>query len=258
MPNPQQVADELAALNQQKALSQAGNIALAGLGIGASARGLQGLYGLLSRNTAPVAEAPSSLVPIPYVAPEDKKKKRESLLKGAGVLPDTGHPTTPDAVLGSLPLKVLGGGAGLYGGYKLMDYVLDKRRQSAVQSDVDKAKKEFEAALLAQTAAPGMKMSTDSSIGTQLGQTLNELHGLLRKQSNDMVNQMINGYGVYAGGTGLLAAMAAYQLAQKHTQRKSLQDALKQKKINDYATRPPEVFAQAIPTQAPMEENVSM
>ena len=213
---------------------------LAGLGVGAAARGGLGLARMLHGNMA--AKPPKTLGPVVTKIPvpmEEEEEQMASFLGGDGATSKTGIPYY-------MPSMMLGTGAALAGGWAGIDKLLDSRRKKQQQEKLDNARAEFEQALLTQ---PGQKMASDSS-GSALGEELDRLFDGVEKSADSMTNVLGQGaglYGAYAGGSGLLGAYLAYSLAKKQQRRAVFEKAQQRRLVERSRQRPNEIYAVQTP-----------
>lgn len=143
------------------------------------------------------------------------------------------------------PLALGGGAAGLYGGWKVMDYLLDKRRESETDDDLDLAKAEYEAALSGDD-----KSAADQEIGRELDLLFDRciektseagaaLDKALDSKEADWTGTGIGLYGgMYALPSATLAALLSYPFFSKRQRSKLLSKATKQHEIAQEAKSP--------------------
>lgn len=175
---------------------------------------------------------------------------------------------------------MLGGMGGLAAGYKGMDYVLDKRREADRQREMDNARQEFHDALLSQYDAPLdtipdknpkvvpklRKVGEDSTM-TKVGKSLDDLFdqfsGVMEKSAlidwGNAAGTLANGYGMYAGLTGLVAGAVAYDKFKKRSRGAIIDKALQRRERRRFMQAPTEVYAvpepvKVLPRVAPDEE----
>ena len=253
----QQILDNLTttrgALNTEALMTQLRSLGLIGLGAGAGARGLQGLWNVGRRNLA--QPSPGFRGPLTITVPEKEEEKIASGVgdwvgewadNTAGATADTvkqffggglasgvkGHPFTIPASLG-----VTGGG--LYGGWKLMDWLLDKRRKSDLTAEVDKAKQDYETALLSQYKTAG-----------SLNDELDQLFDACEKRGGpvaDILGGLTGAALAGMGGIGLLSGLATYNITDKRSKTKLLARARQQQLQRLRAKRPAVIYAQPTP-----------
>lgn len=158
------------------------------------------------------------------------------------------------------PAMLLGGLAGLAGGWKGMDTVIDQRRRREQEEELDAARQEFHDALLGQYAKPGAKQAGDDTmvkVGRVLDTLFDKLAGAVtsdapvpEKRALDLGNlagQAAGGYGMYAGLSGLLTGAMIYDKMQKRSRRAILEKALQRRQRRRFMQQPTELYAQPEP-----------
>lgn len=240
--NPTAISTLQQAANQQlqrHAGQQLQKVLLTSLGVGLAGRGAWGLAQLLHRNLAkPVQPASARPVPLPMLYEQEPKQ--------AGVAGDFlqgRHATTLQGVPWFMPAAVGAGIGGLSGGWKLMDYLLDKRRQGDVDQDLEAAKREYEAALLAGSGK-------QAAAADELGQELEGLCDDVEKQASDLAGQIAGGYGTYALLSALVAGLMAHQYGQKRQTRRVLERAQTARRRERAAQAPAPLMALPLPKPA--------
>ena len=137
---------------QSTALDQAGKVGLLSLGGGAALRGAQELFNLYKRNIAPPrTKSGPAFLPLPYpVDPneaEEKKRLRQHVkIANLEFLKDFGKgnfASTPSGVPWAMPLTMGLGLAGVYGGYKGSDILLNKLHEEQKKKELEKSRQEF-------------------------------------------------------------------------------------------------------------------
>jgi len=217
-----------------QALRNAGLVGLAGLGIGAGGRGIIGLLNLLRKNMTPEQSSVPGPTTIQVFSEDDKEPKMAGFLDG-------GSAKTVAGVPWAMPASFAAGAGGLYGGWKLMDYLMDKRRKADVEAEVEAAKKEYEQALLADA---------ESKVASDLGSDLDELYDAIEKRSidiGDLAGQATGMYGIYGGASGLAAALMMYNWGKQRQNRTLLEKALKKRRRILYARQPAALYARPVP-----------
>ena len=129
------------------------------------------------------------------------------------------------------PMSVGAAAAGIGGGWKLTDWLMDKRRTAQTEEELHKAKQDFQAALIAQAQASRVKRAGDEET---TGDKLDRLFDLLEKRagSENMMDYVAWPVGLYQLAAGTLAAGAGYgtyQWARNRSQSKLLQKALQER-----------------------------
>jgi len=130
----------------------------------------------------------------------------------------------------SIPLGL----AGLYGGWKLTDYVMDKRRKAELEEELEDVKSRYDS--VASSA-----FSKDSSADMSVDETFDKLAEFmtqpsLTKQADNPIDT-ISGIGGAAVGVGatyavlaaLLAGYGSHSLFSGRSRRKLIEDALKER-----------------------------
>jgi hypothetical protein len=153
-----------------------------------------------------------------------------------------------------LPAAAAATAGGAYGGWKLVDYLMDKRRKDTLKKDLDQARAKYEAALFGKTA-----MAAD----------LDRLYDLITQQAtekqagdgeapsganNSSLPQSIAdglgfGTGAYLLGSGLLAlpvARWAYEQQRKRSKTRVLEKAREENARALSAGRPTILYARPV------------
>ena len=248
---------------KQDALKDIGRLALWSLGVGTAARGGYGLYNVLRRNLA--KRKPSAqLAPMPIpVAPEEEEEEPQvpDMLKTSSWLSDMVEgnlATTKEGLPWYRPAKLMGGLAAGYGGWKLVDTILDKRRRQEVEGELEDERNKFRQALLSQydQPVPEAKVAEDSPL-VKAAEDLDKLFDAVMEKRATMGQtggQMAGLYGMYAAPAALLAGYAAWSAAKKRRRKNILAKAVAKRKQRRQAMRPQEIFAMPVPVE--QEEQV--
>jgi hypothetical protein len=216
------------------------NLGILSLGVGAAGAGAIGLYNVLKRNKERKTHGPA-------VLPMSLPTKGASFLAGDDAATKSGIPWYGPAML-------MGGLAGLGLGWKGTDYLLNRRRKSEGQAELDKARQEFNDALLAQNAAPktaSERSSTMEKVGRDLDRLFDMLQAPLQKEALDLANaggQALGGYGMYAGLSGLLTGAVLYNQAKKRSRQAVLEAAMKRRHRRNFMQSPTSI--EAVPDDA--------
>jgi len=221
----------------------------AAVGIGAGLRGLSELFRMGSQ-AIPVGKkrkaltAPSAIYAQMPVPRDDEDEKIASITSAVGDFVAGGQAQTREGIPWFTPAVVGAPLLGGLGGWKFMDWMLDKRRKGQISEEVDAAKAEYEKAL---AEAQGVKRSSDS----ELGRTLDRLYELaIEKRSGtvaDMGGQALGLYLLAAGGAAGLTGYAGYNWAKKRTRREIIDKALKNLKRKQQLQQPAPIFVQPMP-----------
>ena len=191
------------------------NLALAGVGTGLAGRGIYGFLNMLNRQAKqPEPTYPGALqVDVPYPVEEDEKEASDA--------------RTVMGLPWYLPAAVGTGAGSLYGGWKLMDTILDARRKGNQEQDQEKAQEEFRQALLSSYRQP--KLASDEPT---LGEELDRLYDAAMAKTAEMDKQAEDPssegsawgeasgrakglYGTYALMSGLLGANWMYNRSSR-------------------------------------------
>ena len=215
------------------ALQKALGIGATGLGVGLGARGLLGLLGLGRHNVSQEDPYASSVIDI-----EEEEEKQAGIMdfiKGR-------YAESTQGVPWAIPAAVGAGAGGLYGGWKMMDYILDQRRSSRIDEELEEAKAEYEAAL-ADT-----KEAADGSFSKDLDELYNNLTTYGEKAAAswpEMGGQAAGVYGTAAGLGALLMAIMGYKHGKKKQRKRVIDKAQTIKRREEYRRRPDPLFVRA-------------
>lgn len=243
--------------SNNEALSQVAQLAALGLGTGVSIRGLLGLRDMLSRSLAKRRKNPSPAV-VEIGVPRyegEKAAAGEALFNYPPGFLESKEPNAGDWLLGrthenkwSKPwfaTAALGAPAlGIYGGYKLVDMLLEKARKREKEQELEGAKEEYRNALMSQYTPDKVKHGASD----ELAKDLDELVSLVKSaELGDAIN---NGAGFAAGAYAPLAlllggsaALGTYNWAKKRSPEAQLAKAMKQRERLRWASKPPEIYA---------------
>lgn len=191
-----------------------------------------------------------------------------------------GHGASPNSDLGKTQMPwyipAVGAGAigGVAGGYKLMDWVMNKKRKADLKGELDDAKKEYQEALVDMYDPNKIRLLKRGSAAEALARDLDELATLTVKQADpnetwtDTIAKRLTGavpttnlergansaagtglgtYLALAGGLSLGSGYLAHQYFSKTDPNKVLADVVKKRERERWATRPPEIFAVPAP-----------
>lgn len=244
----------LAQKAKEEVLRNAIRYGVAGLGVGAAGRGIQGLLNQFGRmlSTPRVARKPS-IVDIPVPAAEEEEKVAQTV-------PDwitSPVQNTRDWLLGRKAKSVhdvpfgwipsfVAGTAGVTGGWKGMDYLLDRAREREAKERERLARKEYEQTLLAQ-----------SKLGQAIHAELDQLYEKLSEDQREEVEKaadlaagLSNIAGLWALLSGGLSGLWAYE-ATKSRQRSALLEKARKKYVRTRESmRPTPIYLRAAPLQA--------
>lgn len=241
---PELIRQEANKLLQRKAILGALGAGGAAAGVTFGARSLAALVSQANRNLYPknYASPYASIVSLPSTPePEEEQKKvadvKSSLLdflKGQNATTVSGVPWAIPAVAAAVP-------TGAYAGYHFADWLADKQRMAALDSELDDEKKQFREALT--TKKPQAK--------TKLAMAVCRLEELLEKHAArtgtavkkaeslaDLLGTYTGLYGAYAGTAGLVSGKAMFDAVRKNQRGAMLREALKKRRIMLSQTNP--------------------
>lgn len=218
---------------QGDALKNIGNLAMLGAGTGAGIRGLQGLFSLINRNTErnvkPKPRTAVVNVPVARMPKVAEEGKAANWWTGS-------EATTPAGIPLYYPAAVAAGGLGAAGGWKLIDYILDKRRSQETDDDLDAARQDYELALRNEPAA--------ARVAGKFAESLDKLADKMEEcvktaALSDILGGTVGSYlGFYALPSATLAAVIAHGMG-KSRQRKSLLERAQKKRMRELASSQP-------------------
>lgn len=226
---------------RHKALGNIGTLAVVGAGVGAGSRGLLGLLQLAQRNS----HKPEPTIPPPLAIDLPLSEQEEEKVGGVSDFLRGDYAQSINGIPWAIPAHVAAGAGGLAGGWTLMDYLLDKRRKGELQSELDKAKGDYETAL-----SNGMKTAEEGSLASDLDRLYDEVE---KRSSSlaDMAGQATGMYGLYAGASGLAGALMAYQLGKKRQRKALIEKALKERRRKRFQSQPSALYLRPGTVSAP-------
>jgi hypothetical protein len=249
------------------------------LALGAGARGLSGLGSFLNRNLGGGVQTPQrqSFVRIPVPVKVKTREERDAMLaaaqeqeKEAGFAKLAASATQtmadwmgllrrPNEIPGALhnafagwnqadmlnkpwvlPTGAAAIGGGLYGGWKLTDYLLDKTKDVEQESELEEARKDYENALAGRRKVAAANAAPKA---------LDALADLYEKRGGWW--DQLKGTGLLlGGGIALGSGLGAYNWTRSLAEDKAVEEAVKrrQSQITEQAPSP----VMAIPTPVPI------
>ena len=125
-----------------------------------------------------------------------------------------------------------------------MDYLLDKRRKGDLDAELEQAKQEYEAALMANSHG---KMAADGTLAADLDRLYDAVSEkkAAEKQATSMADWAgfgLGNYGVYAGASGIAGAALAYNWAKKRQRRALIEKALKERRKRRFSSQPAAMY----------------
>lgn len=218
-------------LEQQDLMRTLGKLGLLGAGIGASVRGFHGFLNTFSpRTTTNLTPARNIDLPVMY---KDKDKERNKQAAD-----DSARGGIADLALskpGVMPAALIGTPLAVYGGWKGVDLILDKLRQRSLKKDLDKAKTDYESALLGS-----YKLAIDKNLNSAF--TLAE-----KKAFSDIIpDSLKNMYATYALGSIPLSYMLVNSYMKKIGPRQVMQEAAQERARRKAEVQPPQLYAHLV------------
>jgi hypothetical protein len=211
-------------------------LALPVLGAGVALRGAQGLWNLWSRPRKKRKQPVQAVIPLPV-------KQADFLedLIGVGAQTSAEVPWSTGAKLVAVP-------AALYGGYRVMDAILDARRREDMRRDVQEAKQRFHTALLSQHKKP-VKLAADADALTKCAAALDDLYDTLVDgiKQGSLPATFTRSLMALAVPVSAVVAMATYEQAKKRQDRQLLEEAERRRKQYRYQEHPTEILATPVP-----------
>jgi hypothetical protein len=157
-----------------------------------------------------------------------------------------------------IPAAALIAGGGLYGGYKAVDSLFNKRQKDQREEEIEEAKTRYRNALFSQYTPEQLeKRSEDLTTSEALDVIYDEME---KKSSGDMEKLAWGVYDVLGGGLGtygLLAAglaggtgLATYNYFKARSPEERLKKVIQQRARERWLRKPPEVYA--VPVKLPV------
>jgi len=130
--------------------------------------------------------------------------------------------------------------AGLTGGSALVNWLIKKRRKKLLEEELDKAQKEYEAAMLGQYESAnenGKKASANRY-------SLDDIADMLEKRGffNDLLGKGVGGYSALAALLALMTGIGSYRYFKGRSKDELLEKALKHRAAVRAASYPPDIY----------------
>ena len=229
---------------EQDAWNRMLSMLLVGGGLGAGARGLVSLRDAFRKK--PTVD-PQSTVPetIPIILPQ-RQKTADDLL---GARADGGMNYW------EYPVGMSAGAGGLMGGWKLMDWLMDKRRKASMQAELDRAQADYQQALRDDVNAASVvkSASTEPSLDTIYDHLQDEqkvashfeqlaangaLDWLLEKRSNNLSGLLHGVGGTYLTALLLAGGLSGLGMYQRTRSAQEADDLNKRRRLSRTAPQP--------------------
>gem|GEM_PF-5079472 len=275
-------------------------ITLLGLGLagGAGVRGLMGLRNMVRDTQAPAmfsAQLPQPITINRRFRNDEEEEENAvpgmAMQKEADIEPGSWTDKIVQAILPeSHTTKPLGGwwgptagiaaaGGGLYGGYKLVDWLLKKEREIGSQNEVSRAEDEYQEALgdqynsAMQAKAAGDDLGIDGLADTYMayvvahGRPKQAILGLMPDIFQNLYrNNPLIGYDNwegFKGGTNAMMALAAlgtgvgtYKFVKGKSKQELMRKALKKRQQERSKASPPPIYATIGPSEEEGEDEL--
>lgn len=237
-PATEQAAQQIQQMHNSKLQGDAAKTILKTLlvagGLGAAVRGYTGLTNMSdSKKRKPV----NRVVEMPVSYPEKQA--------------DNAKATSMIGLDYFAPAMLLGAPLAAYGGWKGVDAILNKQREKEVDSDLDRAKAEYEQALLGS-----YKKATDEALDAAFGSYTKQANMITDGLSylSDSISPNLSGA---TKGLGLAYALATAPLGyhlvnramKKNSKRALLQKAIEERARRQAKAQPPEIYAVPTPVE---------
>lgn len=234
--------------DQRETLNRVLATLMVGGGLGVGARSLMGIRNAFKK---PIEPEPQTAIPqeVPVPLPGQPKMASVDALVGTGGL------LTP-----AMPLHIgaLAGGVG--GGWKLVDWLMNKRRQMRLKGELEASRRQYEQALDDQYRATMMSKTGSAEQEASLDSVFDKLAGAQPERSlasrvggaaSGATNALIGTYLTLLLGSALGAGYTGYQMFKGPDPDRALQDALKKRRLMRAAPQPVYMYPKYVP---PKEE----
>lgn len=221
-PSSTPVADKLQkARVDREAMADIAKYLLMGLGTGASLRGAQGLYNLIKPKK--IKTSPYRTADLPIPTPESEKEAYSKISNPA-----------------YLPAMLLGTPLAAYGGWKAVDRVLDEQRSLRSDSELERAKREYEEALKGS-----FRLNKDKQAGDVGGDLLKSAYYYYKKAASisDIMDAAKGGALTYSLLSAPLGFMLVNSAMRKGSKAKLIEKALEERARRQATKQPIEFYA---------------
>lgn len=239
--------------------------ALAAAGAGAGVRGLQGLGELVGRATrkpVPSLSAPA-LVPVPtqYPRRDEKRANVKTASPPAPKLPPASAPYSFRQLTDVNPMYPTALGIGMIGGglggYKLIDWLLNKRRKEELDSELQAAKQEYTNVLMNKNseydrlhnALDALYERLEKSAEPDAVSSANEFMGFPFGQ------EALSAYLALATAAGGLGFLGGHSYGKARSERAKVETAQKERLRSMSERMPPPLLAYHDPQGADLVES---
>jgi hypothetical protein len=259
---------------QAEAMRRVLQLALFSGTAGVGARALQGIGDFVGRaagrDPKPAARPLALPIPVPVTLPRRRKSAQAADEPGPlgrlaryittqvpwmhqpGTLSGWQNPNMADKSW-VYPAGAAAAAGGLYGGYKLTDFILDRTKKREQESELERARRDYQEALMGQyppkaaSAGDALDALYEASREKRANLVTRTLAGLPETVAGELppwlVGTALTGMGTLAVGSGL----ASYNWARDHSQTKALEEAIRRRQEQLAAQSPPSLMAVPVP-----------
>lgn len=211
---------------EQDAWNRMLSMLLVGGGVGVGARGLVGLQEMFRKRPG---VDPQSTIPetIPIVLPQ--QAQRAKLAHDVfGARPDGG------VNYWEYPTGLAAGAGGLMGGWKLMDWLMDKRRKASMQGELDRAQQEYQQALQDDVNAASVSKAASAD-------TLDAVYDrvqTLEKQGDSLADLLHGSGGLYLASLLAAGGLSGLGVYSRVKSQQDAEDANRRRRLTRTAPQP--------------------
>jgi hypothetical protein len=238
---------------------------------GAAGAGIRGLMGVrnMFRDKPKVDPVSSIPQPVPIRIPlrmQEEEDEPMPKLAGLGARPSGRFNWW------EIPTGIAAGAGGLFGGWKLVDWLMDKRRQMAMQGELDEAKKDYESALQDQyssamlskgaSAEPTLDDVFDHISDPEKMQAQMEKVGFSfipqswKNTSGDVGHGAAGAYLTALMALTGLSGLGAYKWTKSKSRSKAMEKAIKKRRMMRAAPQPITAIPQYTPPPRQEEDEL--
>lgn len=259
--------DLIKSYENNEALRQIAKMMIVGGGVGAGLRGASGLYNLFAKDNEPTplrtidmdvpvfneeektagkrrglwdnihakrkrGEKPAKKGDKDY--PDEKSWKKTTKESGEKEAYEAGSPWNSDYMI---PGMLLGTPLAAYGGWKVVDRILDSNRKRKTESELEAAKKEYQEAL--QSA---FKQGSDEASLDEMLEGVYEGH-YKKADLGDIIRSGKGLYTTYALASAPLAFMMVNSAMKKNSKKQLIEKAMRERARRKAQQQPQELYA---------------
>lgn len=235
------VADAVGRINQSQTIQKALLAGTTALGVGVGFRGLQGVGQILA-GPPKNPSVSATRISLPLGKEEEEEDKTASGDESWLERFIAGRTTSPNTIGVPWAIPAIGGlaTAGVLGGWKLTDAVMDSRHKARVNKEMEKAKSQYET-LIRDTLQN--KKSSDLSVA--LDSLYDKVESVTTKQAHtDDWPGVVGNVGLTLAAISAIGGGVAGYKWRKSRQKDNVLEKAKQKRLREaYSTRPFAMYA---------------